>query len=292
MLRKVRAKNRIRATVAPACEGNGEGQPVLQAVRSPLYVKPQRTGPAKIAIIGKAPSSMMRAPYDDPTWEIWSINDTLYRKQIPRGTRQFELHNIELTKQPGYDDYYPWLKACELPVFVNSDCPEIANQVIYPRSAIAEEFSIFTYCEKVMTEKSCGYFTNSISYLIALAIYELKGVEAGSSIGLWGVDMAQHGRHLKSEYAAQRPSCELYVGIAIGRGIQVVIPEECDLLKCKSWYGFDTYGDQQKKAAVRKQELEKRIAQAKSIADDKGREAIFLEGALEDMYYHDQWIGV
>lgn len=272
-------------------EQNGNGEATSPVIRSPLYVKPEATGPRKIAIIGKAPSSMSMAPYADQSWEIWSINDTLYRKQIPRANRQFELHNIELTKQPGYDDYYPWLTTCELPVFVNSDCPEIKNQVIYPRSAIASEFSIFTYPEGNLLEKSCGYFTNSISYLIALAIYELKGVEKDSVIGLWGVDMAQHGRHLKSEYASQRPSCELYVGIAMGRGIRVIVPEECDLLKCKTWYGFDTYNNQAKKAAVRKVELERRIAQAKSIAEDKGREAIFLEGALEDMFYHDQWIG-
>jgi len=41
---------------------------------------------------------------------------------------------------------------------------------------------------------------------------------------------------------------------------------------------------------VRKKELEQRIAQAKALAQEKHNEAIFLEGALEDMFYNDQWI--
>jgi len=87
-------------------DGNGQPQqgPAIRQGTMP-YERPKRTGPGKIAIIGKAPSSMQLAPYNDESWEIWSINDSIYRQQVPRASRQFELHNIELTKQPGYDDY-------------------------------------------------------------------------------------------------------------------------------------------------------------------------------------------
>lgn len=254
------------------------------------YNAPKRTKPAQIAIVGKAPSSMQLAPYKDQSWEIWSINDSIYRNMVPRASRQFELHNIELTKQPGYDDYYPWLKTCPIPVYVNAVHPEISNGVLFPREKVLEAFPIYVLTDGRMVRRGLSYYTNSISYLIALAIWELEGVEDGSAIGLWGVDMAQHGRHLKSEYAAQRPSCEVFIGIGIGRGIKMVIPEECDLLKCKSMYGFDTWQDQHKKAAVRKKELEQRIQQARALAHEKDKEATFLEGALEDMFYNDQWI--
>jgi len=177
-----------------------------------------------------------------------------------------------------------------LPCFVNDLYGEIGNGVLFPREKVVENFPIYVMQDGRLVRRGCTYYTNSISYLIALAMYELEGVEEDSAIGLWGVDMAQHGRHLKSEYAAQRPSCELFIGIGIGRGIKMVIPPECDLLKCKSMYGFDTYSDQHQKAMVRKKELEQRIGEAKRIASQKHEEAVFLEGALEDMYYNDQWI--
>jgi hypothetical protein len=256
------------------------------------YQRPE-VKPRKIAIIGKAPSSMMMAPYDDEEWEVWSINDSMYRKMIKRCDRQFELHNIELTKQPGYDDYYDWLKATDVPVYVNADYPEIKSRVIFPRYEIVERFPIFRqqkHGDKTyFVEKGCTYYTNSISYLIALAIYELTGVEKDSWIGLWGVDMAQHGKMLKSEFAHQRPSCELFVGAAIGAGINVVIPDECDLLKTKNMYGFDTYGEMQKKCITRINELEGRIGACRKEADAKAREADFLEGAHQDMQYIMQW---
>lgn len=250
----------------------------------------QRTQPAKIAIIGKAPSSMMLAPYGDPTWEIWSINDSIYRNMIPRANRQFELHNIELCKQPGYDSYYPWICQVELPVFVNDDYKEIKNRIVYPRAEIVDAFPFFTLDDnRKLHRKGCTYYTNSISYLIALAVYELQGVERGSCIGLWGVDMAQHGKGLKSEYAAQRPSCELMIGWAMGRGIAVVIPPECDLLKTSCMYGFDSYGEMMKKLTVRENELDQRINQTNAIARQKHEEGIYLQGARDDVHYQKQW---
>ena len=46
----------------------------------------------KIAIIGKAPSSVLLGPYSDLTWEIWILNTLGKNKEVPRWDRQFELH--------------------------------------------------------------------------------------------------------------------------------------------------------------------------------------------------------
>jgi hypothetical protein len=74
-----------------------------------------------------------------------------------------------------------------------------------------------------------GYFTNTISYMIALAIYEEFEV-----IEIYGVDMA-----VGTEYNEQRPSCEYYIGIAKGRGIDIKLPAACDLMKARHIYGFE-----------------------------------------------------
>ena len=79
------------------------------------------------------------------------------------------------------------------------------------------------------TLKTFGnYFTNSVSYMIALAIKQ-----GATEIGCYGVDMATG-----SEYGPQRPSCEFFLGIAAGMGISITIPATADLLKTKFLYGF------------------------------------------------------
>jgi hypothetical protein len=84
-----------------------------------------------------------------------------------------------------------------------------------------------------------GYFTNSISYMIALAIYEKY-----EEIGIYGVDMATGGFDTPNgEYAHQRPSCEYYIGIAVGRNIKVTVPSSADLLKTRFLYGPEVIPD-------------------------------------------------
>jgi len=66
--------------------------------------------------------------------------------------------------------------------------------------------------------------------MIALAITE--GFE---EIGIYGVDMA-----VGKEYIKERPSVEYFLGIARGRGIKVIIPDACDLLKTRFIYAFES----------------------------------------------------
>jgi hypothetical protein len=73
------------------------------------------------------------------------------------------------------------------------------------------------------------YFTNSISFMLALAIDE-----GYHTIQVYGVDMAQ-----ESEYNFQRPSCEYFLGIAKGRGIEIFLPKTSDLLKVRWMYGYE-----------------------------------------------------
>lgn len=65
------------------------------------------------------------------------------------------------------------------------------------------------------------YFTNSVCYMIALAI--LEGYER---IELYGVNQAG-----LFEYMEQRRGVEFWVGYALGRGVEVFINEPSKLLK-------------------------------------------------------------
>lgn len=230
----------------------------------------------KVAILGKAPSSLSEAPFNDPTWEMWTINNAAQMGAVPRWDRQFELHPIEWTKRPEYNGYYQWLcEQKEKPVYVREPTPEIPSHVVYPRDAIVAAFGT-------------RYFTNSISWMLALAI-----AEGCSDIGLWGVDMAQHAVGIaKSEYASQRPSCEFFIGAAAGLGIKVHIPASSDLMKCAYQYGFDfEQADEfRRKMEVREKEIRQRIEAEEQVKEKAGHAEVYLRGALDDMQYMKQWV--
>ena len=248
--------------------------------------------PRKIAIIGKAPDSVKDAPYDNPEWEVWILNTLGHAREVPRWDRQFELHELRLTKDPAYGDYYSWLTRQTKPVYLRDAPPaEFVSGIQFPLGQIQERFAGFA---------GTSYLTNTVSLMLALALYE-HATEAGgrrvSDIGLWGVNMAQHGLQgaghvgwFTSEYARQRPSCEYWIGIADGAGIKVHIPAKSDLLKCACVYGYHT-NERFQKFQARRQELQTRVHTAQSGEQRAHDEAIFLSGALEGMNYDEQWLG-
>ena len=77
------------------------------------------------------------------------------------------------------------------------------------------------------------YFTNSVCYMIALAILEGYG-----RIELYGVNQAG-----MFEYMEQRRGVEFWIGYALGKGIEVYIHEPSKLLKNS---GEDPYGYEKK----------------------------------------------
>lgn len=242
--------------------------------------------PRKIALIGKAPSSVLLAPYDDPAWEVWILNTLGSANEVPRWDRQFEIHDLEVAKlNPG--DYVEWLKKQDRPIYLRDDPPpEFRNGIRYPLGPILETFK---HCS------GRGYLTNTVSMMIALALYEHTQGQTVSDIGLWGIDMAQHGLAqghngwFTSEYARQRPSVEYWIGIAEGMGISVTIPDQSDILKTACIYGYQ-HTEAFKKIMARKKELQQRIAHAQQREQQAHDEAVYLSGALEGGQYYEQWL--
>jgi len=199
----------------------------------------------KVAILGYTPTRL-QAPYDNiEEFEIWGLND-LYRfksdTDVKRWDRWFEIHtekcirimdtvklapNAGREKQPSADDHLKELGSWNVPVYMVRKFAEVPNGVIYPLDEIVKEFGKY-----FLNSNHVKYFTNSIAYMIALAIYEKF-----EEIHVYGVDMATSG--VDNEYAKQRPSCEFWLGVAIGRGIKIHVPDESDLLKTRYLYGFE-----------------------------------------------------
>jgi hypothetical protein len=169
----------------------------------------------KVAIVGFAESSRHLAPFDNDEWEIWAMNQ-LYR-HIPRATRWWEMHKypdyLTIDQVPG-TDYAKWLAECPIPVYMTEQRADVPNSVRFPIEHMVQKYG--------------DYYYSSISYMLAQAIEE--GLE---EIGLWGIDLAHD-----SEYEYQKPSAEYFLGVAIGQGITVRIPEQSALLKGMYRYGY------------------------------------------------------
>lgn len=193
----------------------------------------------KVALLGGVKSTLIHAPFTDSSWAIWSHN-SVPLSSVRRVDRWFDLHppNCFQTPVKCGRRYYDWLKGLTVPVYMQKHYPEIPASVRYPR-------------ERIQAEWPTVPFGSQTAWMIALAL-----AEGYTHIGLFGI----HYQHA-SEYEEQRANAELWVGVALGRGAHVVIPEGSPLAKePKDLYGYESHTPE--KYAERK----KRFADLKRAA--------------------------
>jgi len=182
----------------------------------------------KVAIIAMGPSRAL-APYEDPSFDFWGLN-AFHRVEpavVGFFTAWFQIH------QPGSDeghiddpDHIMWLKEVHhFPIYMVEKFDEYPSSVAYPFDDAVKELG-------PLDPKGAArpYFTNSVDYMVALAI-----MQNYKEIRMFGTDFVADG---DDDYLKRRQSLEYYCGIARGRGIKVVIPRTCALLKAEYVYGF------------------------------------------------------
>ena len=231
----------------------------------------------RVSIVGFADGHRDLAPWADDDMEYWGINRLHAVLKDKPWTRWFELHSLEDFYKDD-QEHQQWLKQANLPVYVRPQDLEQANEWQWQ----AHPYPI----ERILSGFEPGYFTNTISWLLAMAI--AMGFE---EIQLYGVDMAQDSL-LQAEYSQQRPSCEWLIGLAQGRGIRVVLPPGSDLLKTSHLYGFDT-DEYQKKLMARLQELGTRKEQMRGEMQEAQQKSAWfqsriseLDGAMQEVQYN------
>jgi len=182
----------------------------------------------KVCIVGCS-DSLKQTPFDlTDEYEFWGVNNLFWTIPNKPFTRWFEIHQIMQNEQGVWmrrgspvfrnmpvEAYVKQLAALDIPVYMREPNPLVPKSEQFPYEDLVTKFG--------------DYFTNSISWQIALAI-DLGFKE----IGIFGVDMA-----CDTEYGHQRPSCEYFLGIAAGLDIKVWVPDTCDLLKTRFLYGRD-----------------------------------------------------
>lgn len=222
--------------------------------------------------------------------EIWTMNHAVFCADFPRIDRLFELHHrdwylrAEASKSKIYDD---WLREKHtFPIYMQEEelNPElIPSGVRYPLEEICE--ALLPGLIKIIggEETKLKYFTSSYAFMAALAIYE-----GFDRIELYGIDMDSN-----TEYGYQKACGEFWNGLALGKGIQVVIQEPCNL-HTSPLYGYDIvpYIDQANVREVVKlyQEKRKERKQAMDVAVKFLQENPEDDGLIQDYLAASGWV--
>jgi len=179
----------------------------------------------KVAIVAFSKTTRHFAPFDDPTWEIWGLNEEYRFQWMRRWDRWFQIHPyLDFMRQGNPNDpkHPEWLRAQKplgepkaFPIYMQDQFADVPASIKFPLDEIERDLGINYYC-------------SSISYMLGLAAW--MGYK---EVGMYGVEMASD-----TEYKYQRPNGEFWIGFMMGRGVKIHLPKEANLLRGQR-YGFD-----------------------------------------------------
>jgi hypothetical protein len=172
--------------------------------------------PNHVYILGKA-DGWDDAPLAGKDFHVWGLNTHIMSRPFDI---LFEPHDVEwwlrnyneITWWHKQDMLYPRhierVNEMGLPYLTLKEYDFIPSSYEYPVNQICNTFKV-------------DYLTGGIDFMLAYAIY--RGVE---SIDLYGVHTTRD-----DEYEYQKASLEFWIGVAIGRGIDITIHNSITLLK-------------------------------------------------------------
>lgn len=219
----------------------------------PLSPLNGRRGPGrtKIALVGaSAPDGGEHPPLDDPEWDVWGCNSlwnlNMDAQERLRADAWWEMHPLSAQTPQELQDMHD----CPVPLYVLDDPKEIASAkevyhaadysirqlqqpptrwIMYPLEEIRAMFG------------QRDYFTVTFAYMVALAMW--IGYD---EIGLYGVELQ---RGSVRERRLELPCLTYWLGLAIGRGIKITLPEYSNLLWHEHLYGYDYDVDVERSAS-------------------------------------------
>jgi len=181
-----------------------------------------------VAIVGSHPTTRDLAPYNNPQIPIWVFNAGVIMDWCKRADVVFEMHpageytNPMVERSEYWNDFLQKQTVCK--VYMQDADPRIPAAIKYPFDSVVKRF----LANFLRVDQINKYFTSSPCYAIALAL--LYGYER---IELYGIEMETN-----SEYIYQRDGVGLWVGIALGLGVQIVLPQNTTMFSAPL-YGYD-----------------------------------------------------
>lgn len=159
----------------------------------------------QVWILAKGPTWYL-CPEETPSkCEVWGLNSA-YRDRPDQLDRLFIMHDIRTTMFHEDANLVPELNRLGIPVYTAGPYAVLENHRPFPAKEVINHFGV-------------AYMLNVIAYMLATAIM----VEP-KEIHLYGCDFA-FGVDINEKSCA-----EFWIGMAMGRGIKVVIPKSSHLL--------------------------------------------------------------
>ena len=157
-----------------------------------------------IAVVGAHRGSKFKAPYADPSWEIWSCSER-NENELPRVDVWFELHRFRLPEWPKAE-YLSWLAGLPI-VYTQAPSEEIPGAVPYPKDEMVKRFGRFFF------EDPCG---STPAWMMALAI-----TKKPAAIGIYGI-------HAEDQSMADGHGMQHFMQMARWEGIEIICQTPLD----------------------------------------------------------------
>ena len=171
-----------------------------------------------LAILGTA-ETLPAAPYENEEFEMWGVAVCRTYPACKRMDVAFEMHTEGYWKDK---NVFARLRDDPAPIYMHKKVSGIPNSIRYPIETITENYG--------------KYFTNSIAYMLALALHSYNVTGKPKHVALFGVHMAA-----KEEYTDQRPCCEYWIGMMRGAGMDVTPSPGGAILQSNGMYGYENY---------------------------------------------------
>jgi len=182
------------------------------------FLREERKGKRVVAIVGSAWTSRGWAPYGEE--EVWCFNEMHGQPGVGDATRWFQLHPKWVFTKDHRLNHWPWLQEeHRFPVYMQREYDNVPRSTRYPLREIQDNLLRNIWKGDTQLRKIFG---SSMAYGVALALHE--GVF--DRIELFGIELV-----LEGEWAYQRESMAFWLGKASGMGVEIWMPEECELFR-------------------------------------------------------------
>jgi hypothetical protein len=248
----------------------------------------------KVALVGFAPTTRAHAPFDDDSYEIWTVNEAgnivlPAFSWIKRFDRLFQMHprwDFSRANNSNDPNHFHWLRNVSAPCQMcggtskigELDCPACDKGMYHPpvsRSWVKTIYmqeahpdipdsAKYPLSEVAKLNPRGNYFDSSVAYMLQLA-----AVMQYEEIKVVGFEMAA-----QTEYFYQRANFEFLCGYWMSKGVNIVLPPETTLMS------GPLYGYENMKTGYR-QQLDMRLAILTNELTKHNMELAKKEGELE-----------
>lgn len=201
-----------------------------------------------VAIVGGHIKTRNFAPWERKDIDFWLFNEAVSLGWPKRCDGVFQMHDAAVWKNPlniNDPNYYGWLRQRHaFPIYMQKRYGEVPSSVRYPLEGVLRLAGNLK-----RGNEAVEHCTSTVAFAIALAIYKGYG-----RIELYGVEMESN-----TEWQRQRNGVYFWIGVALGRGVEVVIHPVSGLFD-EPLYGYE--GDME----IGREQLEGRLAILKPLA--------------------------